>query len=51
MVIIPPSWKEGVFEVEGRLLPAKDGLALWIESNEIEGEALSNDPIIFIVEF
>ena len=41
---------EGAFELEGRLLHARDGLALWgIE--EMELEALSNDAIILIIEF
>ena len=41
---------EGAFEVQGRLLHAKDGLALWNEPGEIEMEALSNDAIIFLIE-
>ena len=41
---------EGAFELEGRLLHARDGLALWgIE--EVELEALSNDAIIVLIEF
>jgi quercetin 2,3-dioxygenase len=40
---------EGAFELEGRLLHARDGLALW-EIEEAELEALSNDAIILIVE-
>lgn len=40
---------EGAFEVEGRLLHARDGLALW-EIEEVELEALSNDAIILIME-
>lgn len=40
---------EGAFEVEGRLLHARDGLALW-DINEIEMEALSNDAIVLVVE-
>jgi quercetin 2,3-dioxygenase len=40
---------EGAFEVEGRLLHARDGLALW-EKAEIEMEALSNDAIIVLFE-
>lgn len=40
---------EGAFEVEGRLLHAGDGLALW-EIEEAELEALSNDAIILIME-
>ena len=39
----------GVFEVEGRLLHPRDGLALQ-EVNEIEIEALSNDAIMLLVE-
>ena len=40
---------EGAFEVQYRLLEARDGLALWNVS-EIEIEALSNDAIILLVE-
>ena len=40
---------EGAFEVQNRLLHAKDGLALWYV-NEIEFEALSNKAIILILE-
>lgn len=40
---------EGAFEVQGRLLHARDGLALW-ETNEVEMEALSNDAIIVVIE-
>lgn len=40
---------EGVFEVQGRLLHARDGLALWNE-DEVEFEALSNDAIIILLE-
>lgn len=40
---------EGVFEAEGRLLHARDGLALQNIST-IEMEALSNDAIIFMIE-
>lgn len=40
---------EGAFEVEGRLLHARDGLALW-KTDTIEMEALSNDAILFIIE-
>lgn len=36
---------EGVFEVEGRLLHSKDGLALWNMPLIIELEALSHDAI------
>ncbi|MDO7846887.1 hypothetical protein Q5H92_11005 [Hymenobacter sp. M29] len=39
----------GAFEVEGRLMHEKDGLALW-NTNEIELEALSNDAIIIVLE-
>jgi redox-sensitive bicupin YhaK (pirin superfamily) len=41
---------EGAFELEGRLLHARDGLALW-EIKEMELEALSNDAIILLIEF
>jgi len=40
---------EGVFEVNGRLLHARDGLALW-ETNEADAEALSNNAILLIIE-
>ncbi|MGV3764567.1 MAG: pirin family protein [Chitinophagaceae bacterium] len=40
---------EGAFEVEGRLLHARDGLALW-NTPKIEMEALSNDAILLVVE-
>ncbi|MDO1450418.1 hypothetical protein Q0590_29355 [Rhodocytophaga aerolata] len=39
----------GAFELEGRLLHAKDGLALW-NTPQIELEALSNQAIIVTVE-
>ncbi|MBL7733186.1 MAG: hypothetical protein JNM88_18610 [Chitinophagaceae bacterium] len=40
---------EGAFEVEGRLLHPRDGLALWsIEAAEME--ALSNDAVILAIE-
>ncbi len=41
---------EGAFEVEGRLLHARDGLALW-QSTAVEMEALSNDALIVVLEF
>ena len=40
---------DGAFEVDGRLLHARDGLALW-NTGEIEFEALSNDAIILTIE-
>ena len=40
---------EGAFEVDGRLLHARDGLAIY-ETEEIEMEALSRDAIIMLVE-
>ena len=40
---------EGAFEVHGRLLHARDGLALW-DTSIAEIEALSNDAIILLVE-
>jgi quercetin 2,3-dioxygenase len=40
---------EGAFEVQGTLLHARDGLALW-ETDEVEMEALSNDAIILLIE-
>jgi quercetin 2,3-dioxygenase len=40
---------EGAFEVDGRLLHARDGLGLW-QLSEAEFEALSNDAIVLVVE-
>lgn len=40
---------EGAFEVQGRLLHQRDGLALW-DVNEVDFEALSNDAIILFLE-
>ncbi len=40
---------EGAFEVEGRLLHERDGLALW-QSDSFEMEALSNDAILLVIE-
>jgi len=40
---------QGVFEVEGRLLHARDGLALW-NTECLEMEALSNDAVILVLE-
>ena len=40
---------EGAFEVEGRLLHARDGLALW-QATSVEMEALSNDALVMVVE-
>lgn len=40
---------DGVFEVDGRLLHARDGLALW-DTDEAEIEALSNDALLLVVE-
>lgn len=40
---------EGAFELEERLLHARDGLALW-QINTIDMEALSNDAIIMLIE-
>lgn len=39
----------GAFEVESRLLHAKDGLALW-DVAEVELEALSNDALLLVLE-
>jgi len=38
----------GAFEVEGRLLHEKDGLALW-DTDAVELEALSNDALVLVV--
>lgn len=40
---------EGAFDVGGRLLHARDALALW-DSGELEMEALSNDALILVME-
>lgn len=40
---------EGAFEVQNRLMEARDGLALW-NLDEVEFEALSNDAIILLLE-
>lgn len=40
----------GAFEVEGRLLHEKDGLALW-NAEEVELEALSNNALLVVLEF
>lgn len=40
---------DGAFEVQNRLLHAKDGLALW-NVKEVEFEALSNKAIILLLE-
>lgn len=39
----------GAFEVEGRLLHEKDGLALW-NTEKIELEALSNNALVLVME-
>jgi hypothetical protein len=39
----------GAFEMQGRLLHERDGLALW-DTNAVELEALSNDAIILLIE-
>ena len=39
----------GAFELEGRLLHEKDGLALW-DAEEVELEALSNHALVLVVE-
>lgn len=40
---------QGAFEVEGRLLHARDGLALW-GTEEAEMEAFSNDALLLAIE-
>jgi redox-sensitive bicupin YhaK (pirin superfamily) len=40
---------EGAFEVQNRLMEARDGLALW-DVDELNFEALSNDAIILLME-
>ena len=40
---------EGAFEVDNKLIEARDGLAIW-NANEIEFEALSNDAMLLIFE-
>jgi hypothetical protein len=39
----------GAFEIEGRLMHEKDGLALW-NAAEIELEALSNNAVVLVLE-
>ncbi|MBC6988212.1 hypothetical protein H9I52_00875 [Hymenobacter sp. BT491] len=39
----------GAFEVEGRLLHKRDGLALWYVQ-EVELKALSNDALVLVLE-
>jgi hypothetical protein len=39
----------GVFEIDGRLLHERDGIALWA-TDKIEMEALSNDAILLTIE-
>ena len=40
---------DGAFEIEGRLMHARDGLALW-NTEKIELEALSNNAIVVVLE-
>jgi len=40
----------GAFEVEGRLVHEKDGLALWDAATAVEIEALSNDALLLVLE-
>lgn len=40
---------EGAFEVDNKLMEARDGLAIW-NTDEIEFEALSNDAMLLIFE-
>lgn len=40
---------DGAFEIEGRLMHARDGLALW-NTQKVELEALSNNAILVILE-
>ncbi len=41
---------DGAFEIEGRLMHARDGLALW-DIEQVELEALSNNAIAVVLEF
>lgn len=41
---------EGAFEVQGRLLHPRNGLALWDVEESVDLEALSNEAIIVLVE-
>ncbi|WP_316798774.1 hypothetical protein [Pedobacter frigidisoli] len=41
---------DGAFEIEGRLMHARDSLSLW-DTEQVELEALSNNAIILILEF
>ncbi|WP_293742909.1 hypothetical protein [uncultured Pedobacter sp.] len=40
---------DGAFEIEGRLMHARDGLALW-DIGQVELEALSNNAIVLVLE-
>ncbi len=40
----------GAFEVEGRLLHAHDGLALWSATTPIDLEALSNEALLLVLD-
>ncbi|KQM74891.1 hypothetical protein ASE74_02605 [Pedobacter sp. Leaf216] len=40
---------EGTFEIEGRLMHARDGLALW-DIEQVELKALSNNAIVVVLE-
>ena len=41
---------DGAFEVQGRLLQPRDGLALWDVEEPVDLEALSNEAIIVLIE-
>ncbi|WP_025142111.1 hypothetical protein [Pedobacter jeongneungensis] len=41
---------DGAFEIEGRLMHARDGLVLW-DIEQMELEALSNNAIVVVLEF
>ena len=41
---------QGAFEVQNRLVEARDGIALW-NLPELEAESLSNDAIMLLIEF
>ncbi len=41
---------EGAFEVAGRLLHPRDGLALWDVNGSVDLEALSNEAIVLLLE-
>lgn len=41
---------DGAFEIEGRMMHARDALALW-DSEQVQLEALNNNAIVMVLEF